>query len=302
MPTEHAVATKVAESDTGVQLRQTAVKTFGITDKGKVRPENEDQFLIAELTKSMRVWQTSLPEPAVQVGEERAHLFLVADGMGGHRAGDRASAQVVVAIEQFTLNTFKWFFGTDGGEAHKVLAQFQSALSQADAHILEEAAEHPELSGMGTTLTMAFQLGTQLCVVHVGDSRAYLYRGGALHQITQDHTVTADLVRSGALRPDEVAAHPLRHVITNVVGGNELGVNVEAHALEIQPGDCLLLCSDGLTEMVTNESIVKTLAAEPEPERAAKSLLAQANDAGAPDNVTLVIARFDPIDSAGRSD
>ena len=297
MPTEHAVVPTADESDTGVPFRQVAVKTFGITDRGKVRPANEDQFLIAELSKSMRVWQTSLPEPKLQVGEERAHLFLVADGMGGHRAGDRASAQVVVAIEQFTLNTFKWFFGTDGGEAQKVLAQFQSALSHADARILEEAAEHPELSGMGTTLTMAFQLGVQLCVVHVGDSRAYLYRDGHLHQITQDHTVTADLVRSGALRQDEVAAHPLRHVITNVVGGNELGVNVEAHALEVQPGDCLLLCSDGLTEMVTNESIVATLSAEPEPERAAKALLAQANDAGAPDNVTLVIARFDPVDS-----
>ena len=301
MPTEHAVVPMADESDTGVRGRQIAVKTFGITDRGKVRPANEDQFLIAELSKSMRVWQTSLPEPKLQLGDERGHLFLVADGMGGHQAGERASALAVAAIEQFTLNTFKWVFGTDGGEAQKVLAQFQSALRQADARILEEAAEHPELSGMGTTLTMAFQLGPQLCVVHVGDSRAYLYRDGGLHQITQDHTVTADLVRSGALRQDEVAAHPMRHVITNVVGGNELGVNVEAHAVEVQPGDYLLLCSDGLTEMVTNEAIVATLAAEPEPERAAKALLAQANDAGAPDNVTLVIARFDPVDAATES-
>ena len=146
----------------------------------------------------MRVWQTSLPEPKVQVGEEHAHLFLVADGMGGHRAGERASALAVVAIEQFTLNTFKWFFGSSDTEAQKVLAQFQSALSQADARILEESAEHPELSGMGTTVTMAFHLGAQLCVVHVGDSRAYLYRDGELHQLTQDHTVTADMVRSGS--------------------------------------------------------------------------------------------------------
>src|SRR5688572_31462490 len=96
---------------------QLVVTAFGITDKGKVRPANEDQFLIAELTKAMRVWQTTLPEPKVQVGEERAHLFLVADGMGGHLAGERASALAVAAIENFTLNSFKWFFGTDGGEA-----------------------------------------------------------------------------------------------------------------------------------------------------------------------------------------
>jgi PPM family protein phosphatase len=272
------------------------VKAFGITDRGKVRPTNEDQFLIAELTKAMRVWQTSLPEPKLQVSEEHAHLFLVADGMGGHRAGERASALAVVAIEQFTLNTFKWFFGSNNTEAQKVLAQFQSAFSQADASILKEAAEHPELSGMGTTVTMAFHVGSQLCVVHVGDSRAYLYRDRALHQLTQDHTLMADMVRSGALRPDQVAGHGLRHVITNVVGGQELGVDVEARAFELQAGDRLLLCSDGLTEMVTNEAIAATLNAEPVPEVAAKKLLAQANDGGARDNITLVIVQFDPAE------
>jgi PPM family protein phosphatase len=270
-----------------------SVRAFGITDKGKARPTNEDQFLIAELSKAMRVWQTSLPEPTVQVGEERAHLFLVADGMGGHRAGERASAMAVVAIEQFTLNTFKWFFDSDVAGAQKALTQFQSAISQADAKILEEAAEHPELSGMGTTVTMAFHLGTQLCVVHVGDSRAYLHRDGELHQLTKDHTLMADLVRSGALRPDQVVGHRLRHVITNVVGGQELGVKVEARAFEVQAGDCLLLCSDGLTEMVTNEAIASALGSEASAEGAANALLAQANDGGALDNITVLVVRFD---------
>ena len=271
-----------------------AVKAFGITDIGKVRKSNEDQFLIAELSKRMRVWQTSLPEPQLQVGEDRAHLFLVADGMGGHRAGERASAIAVAAIEQFTLNTFRWFFAADSPGAQKVLAQFQSALSQADAKILEEANEHPELHGMGTTLTMAFQLGTQLCIVHVGDSRAYLYRAGELHQLTQDHTVVAELVRAGTLRQDQVAVHPLRHVITNVVGGPTLGVKVEARAFAVQAGDRLLLCSDGLTEMVKNDAIARTLDVESEPEAAAKALLVQANDGGGRDNISIVIVRFDP--------
>ena len=105
---------------------------FGITDPGKVRKTNEDQFLIAELSKRMQVWQTSLPEPKLQIGEDRAHLLLVADGMGGQPAGERASAIAVAAIEQFTLNTFRWFFAPDSPGAQKVLAQFQSALSQAD--------------------------------------------------------------------------------------------------------------------------------------------------------------------------
>jgi PPM family protein phosphatase len=286
-----------AESITPMSPRPLTVKAFGVTDTGKVRTTNEDQFLIAELTKAMRVWQTSLAEPKLQVGEERAHLFLVADGMGGHRAGERASGLAVAAVEQFTLNSFRWFVGSDNPDAERVLAQFQSAIRHADARILEEAAEHPELSGMGTTVTMAFHLGTQLCVIHVGDSRAYLYRDHELHQLTEDHTVVADMVRSGALRPDQVAEHRLRHTITNVVGGPELGVKVEARALEVRGGDRLLLCSDGLTEMVTNEAIAATLDAEPAPEAVAKKLLAQANDGVASDNITLIVVRFDAADS-----
>lgn len=269
------------------------VKAFGITDKGKERSTNEDQFLAAELTKAMRVWQTSLDGPRVQVGEERAHLFLVADGMGGHRAGERASTLAVTAIEYFTLNSFKWFFGTDGVEAKKVLTQFQNALTQADAAIVEEAAEKPELRGMGTTVTMAFQLGAQLCVVHVGDSRAYLYRERQLHQLTKDHTLVADLVRSGVIQPDEAAGHRMRHVITNVVGGPEAGVKVEARALQIQSGDRVLLCSDGLTDGVTDEVIAETLDGEPEVEAAAKKLLALAMAGPARDNITLVVASFE---------
>ena len=279
-----------------------AVTAFGVTDKGKVRTANEDQFLIAELSKAMRIWQTSLPEPKLQVGEERAHLFLVADGMGGHRAGERASALAVAAIEQFTLNSFKWFSGSDGGEAKKVLTQFQSAFSKADAQIVEEAAGSPELHGMGTTVTMAFQVGAQLCVVHVGDSRAYLFRDRQLHQLTQDHTLVAEMVRRGALHPDDVAEHRLRHVVTNVVGGNEAGVKVEARALEVQAGDRLLLCSDGLTEMVSNDVIAATFDAEPAPETAAKKLLERANEGAVPDNITLLVVRFDAVDSdAGNS-
>ena len=285
------------ESVTPTRPRPLTVKAFGVTDKGKVRTTNEDQFLIAELTKAMRVWQTSLPEPKLQVGEERAHLFLVADGMGGQLAGERASALAVAAIEQFMLNSFRWFFGSGSPDEQRVLAQFQSAIRHADARILEETAAHPELSGMGTTVTMAFHLGAQLCVIHVGDSRAYLYRDHELHQLTEDHTLVADMVRSGALRRDQVAEHQLRHTITNVVGGPELGVNVEARALEVRDGDRLLLCSDGLTEMVTNDAIAATLDAEPTPEAAAKKLLAQANDGEASDNITLIVVRFEAADS-----
>jgi protein phosphatase len=132
-----------------------------------------------------------------------------------------------------------------------------------------------------------------LCVVHVGDSRAYLFRGRELHQLTKDHTLVADLVRTGAIQPDEAAGHRMRHVITNVVGGPEAGVKVEARALQIQPGDRLLLCSDGLTESVTDDVIAATIDGEPDVEAAAKKLLALAMAGPAKDNITLVVASFE---------
>jgi PPM family protein phosphatase len=288
-------------SDITVSLRSSQpleVKTFGVTDRGRVRRSNEDQFLIAELTKTMRIWQTSLPDAKAQFSDERGHLFLVADGMGGHQGGEQASALAVAAIQQFTLNTLKWFFESNQAEAQRVLAQFQSALREADRQVRQEAAAHEELSGMGTTVTMAYHLESQLCVVHVGDSRAYLLRDAALHQITRDHTLMAELVSSGALQPEEVATHRFRHVITNVVGGNEAGVKVEAHAIQVQPGDYLLLCTDGLTEMVANDAIATTMRDAADPEAACKRLLAMALEAGGRDNVTVMIVRFDAMADA----
>src|SRR3954467_907583 len=242
-----------------------AVKAFGLTHIGCVRPTNEDQFLVADLAKTMRILHTSLPEPKVQFGNERGHLFLVADGMGGHAAGEYASAMAVTAIEQFTLNTFKWFFNPGGADAQRVLTQFQTALREAEARIFEVTEEHPDLRGMGTTVTMAYQLDSQLCIVHAGDSRAYMFEEGELRQVTQDHTLAAELVRKGAIRADEVARHRLRNLITNVVGGNEALHFVEAHALQLAPGDRLLLCSDGLTEMLSNDVIAATLRDQPGP-------------------------------------
>ncbi len=283
---------------TQIARRPIGVKVFGMTDKGQVRPSNEDQFLVAELTKAMRIWQTSLPEPKVRFGEEKGHLFMVADGMGGRQAGEQASALAVAAIEQFTLNSLRWFFDPNGKDAQRVLTQFQMAFRQVDAHIVKEAADHAELSGMGTTVTMAYHLDAQLCVVHVGDSRAYLWRGGELQQITQDHTVVAEMLRKGTLQPDQAASSRFKHVITNVVGGSEAGVNVEAHALQLQSGDGLLLCSDGLTEMVNDAAIAATMLAEPEPEAACRKLMALANEAGGKDNITALVVRFDEAAAA----
>jgi PPM family protein phosphatase len=269
------------------------VRTFGLTHTGQVRPHNEDAFLIAELAKAMRVVQSSLPESDMRYGTERGHLFLVADGMGGHQAGEQASNLAVRTIEWFMLNTLKWFFHLQGPEEKNVLTEFQAALRQADRALFDEADRNPQLHGMGTTVTMAYQLGGELFIVHVGDSRAYLLRGGRLHRLTSDHTLTAELVRRGALEPEEAARHPYRHVVTNCVGGTEPGVSVEAHKLDLASGDVLLVCSDGLTEMVDDGTVCAVLGAAADPRAACQDLVARANAAGGKDNITVIVARFD---------
>jgi PPM family protein phosphatase len=273
--------------------RPFAVRGFGLTDTGRVRPSNEDRFVVVEMARTMYVHQTNVPQAQAQYGSHTGHLFLVADGVGGNRAGEVASALGVVTVEGFVLNTLKRFFSVGVPEEHGVLKEFQSALLQADARIFEEASRHPELLGMGTTLTMAFAVNRSLLVAHAGDSRCYLLSGGELRQLTQDHTLVAEMVRQGALSPAEASRHPYRHVITNVLGGTEPGVLVEMHKLDLEAGDVVLLCSDGLTEMLPDDRIAAVLQEEKEPRPACERLVAEANDRGGEDNVTVIVARFE---------
>jgi PPM family protein phosphatase len=273
--------------------RPFSVRSFGLTDPGQVRPSNEDHFVIVELARTMSVHQTSVPQPKTQYSSHRGHLFIVADGMGGHQAGEVASALGVVTVEGFLLNTLKRFFHLQEPKETKVLQEFQAALQQADARIFEEASRHPEMLGMGTTLTMAFAVNWRLLVAHAGDSRCYLLSGGELHQLTQDHTVVAELVRLGALSAAEASRHPHRHIVTNVLGGYEAGLLVEMHKLDLEPGDVVLLCSDGLTEMVPDARMAAILQEERDPRRACERLVAEANDLGGKDNITVLVARFE---------
>jgi serine/threonine protein phosphatase PrpC len=273
--------------------RPCAVRSFALTDPGRVRPANEDHFVIVELARTMSIHQTSVPQAKVQYSSHRGHLFIVADGMGGHQAGEVASALGVVSVEGFLLNTLKRFFHLQVPEEQNVMKEFQHALMEADARIFEEAYQHPEMLGMGTTLTMAFAVNWRLLVAHAGDSRCYLLSRGGLHQLTQDHTKVAEMVRLGVLSPDEAARHPNRHVITNVLGGHEHGVRVEMHKLDLEPTDVVLLCTDGLSEMVPDTRIAAILEEEQEPRRACERLVAEANERGGKDNITAMVARFE---------
>ncbi len=269
------------------------VRSFGMTDRGHVRPSNEDHFLIAELARTLQVRQTSLKQEESRSARIRGHVFIVADGMGGHVAGEVASALSLLSIEAFLLNSLKRFSTLKCSEEATVLDEFESAVRQADARLFEEAAQHPELMGMGTTLTMALALRRCLFVAHAGDSRCYLYSAGQLRQVTHDDTAVAEMVRQGILSKEEASRHSYRNIVTNVLGGHERGVHVEVQRLDLQPGDVVLLCSDGLSGMVSDEQIATILQDEPDPERACRRLVAAANDGGGKDNITAIVVRFD---------
>jgi len=273
-----------------------AVTSFGLTDRGRVRPRNEDQFLIAELARTLWVHQSSVPQPHTHYGRNRGHVFLVADGMGGHQAGEVASALTVTAIEGFLLHLLKRFSNLQATDEQAALKDFQTALSQANTRLFEEGAHHPELVGMGTTVTLAFASGWKLFVVHAGDSRCYLFRAGTLRQLTTDHTLTGEMVRHGLLKAEEAVQHQYRHVVTNVVGGSgNIVLSAELQQVALETADVLLLCSDGLTDMLCDERLTGILMAEADPQRACERLVAEAVAEGGRDNVTAIVARFEAV-------
>jgi protein phosphatase len=150
----------------------------------------------------------------------------------------------------------------------------------------------PELMGMGTTLTLAYCLNRELFVAHAGDSRCYLCRNRAMRRLTRDHTLVEELVRAGRITPEEAKTHKLRHVITNALGGGGPQVAVEVHKLQLHACDILLVCSDGLTEMLPDETISEILHAQADPEKTCRDLLSRANEAGGRDNITAVVVHF----------
>jgi len=269
--------------------------SFGArTDRGKARENNEDQFLVARLAKSMQVCKSSLPDDGTcHFSDEEGYLLVVADGMGGAAAGEQASALAVGTLEAFVLNTFKWFLHLGRREQGVLFDHLRQAIERADHSVLERAQGDPRQEGMGTTLTMAYCIGTDLFIAHAGDSRAYRFRDGVLEQVTSDHTLVQMLVNTGGLSAEEAKHDKRRNIVTNVVGGNQSGVEAEIHRLKIADGDVLLLCSDGLTDPVNDETIAQVLGRIQDPSAACDKLIELALEGGWPDNVTAIVGRFE---------
>jgi serine/threonine protein phosphatase PrpC len=258
-----------SDEKTVVPPKLTKVSMGGKTDTGKVRRRNEDD---------LGWWIPSDPEEARRKG----NLYIVADGMGGHLAGDRASELAVSVIT-------KAYYEDPSPDVETSLCY---AIEAANTRIRDEASEMAK-SGMGTTVVCAIIRGHELYVAHVGDSRAYLARGQAMQQLTEDHSWVEDQVRAGVISQEDARTHPQRNIITRSLG-NRPEVVVDTQRRIIQEGDIILLCSDGLCGPVRDEEIQEAILND-EPQAACDRLVDLANENGGPDNVTTIVLRIDEI-------
>ena len=244
----------------------------GVSSVGRVRANNEDSFKIVEAL----------------------NLFVLSDGMGGEAHGEIASALAVETVVKHCLETVAdpamTVFGDMPAGWSEKTKRLSSAVHLANKSIYDSAQAHPEQHGMGATLTAAWIDGSKLSIAHVGDSRAYLLRSGNLQQLTSDHSLVAEQVRRGILTPAEAERSEMQSVLLRALGAHlEIEVDAEEHTLFGR--DVLVLCSDGLTRMVTEPEIAGTLQAEPDPAKAAARLVELANEQGGADNVTVLVVR-----------
>lgn len=270
----------------------------GRTDVGRKRDSNQDQFLIADLSKSMLVQSTSLNlEPRSRLyGLPQGRLFVVADGMGGHQAGNRASALAVDYLINKLLNNVHWFYQLDQDHENDFIDSMKNLFRSAHDAIERESRRKTDFKGMGTTLSLAYVSWPKLYVLHVGDSRCYLLHRGVFKQLTRDHTMANQMAEQGSIPKHGIESSPWSNVLWNALGGGGRDVVADVGKIDLEPGDVLLMCSDGLNKHVTDEEMQNILELESEPNTACRSLIDLANFRGGTDNITVVVAHFEAPD------
>jgi PPM family protein phosphatase len=264
-----------------------------LSHPGHCRANNEDHFLVTRMGRTLQTLITSLPAGDVpERTEEVNYVMVVADGMGGHAAGEVASRMAISALVSLALDVPDWIFKVDEDHAPEIERRSRTYVQMVGAMLVERGQRDPALRGMGTTLTAVRSLGRELLITHVGDSRAYLLRAGALHRLTRDHTYAQLLVDTGHLEAAEVAGSRHRHVLTNALGGSSEDVQVDIDRLRLENGDRVLLCSDGLTDLVDDATITTILLEATRSSDACERLVQRALDSGGGDNVTVIVAAY----------
>ncbi|MEO1618420.1 MAG: protein phosphatase 2C domain-containing protein [Planctomycetota bacterium] len=282
----------------------TQADTFGLTDVGRKRSNNQDQFLIAELSKSMLVSASSLDQfrEGRFFGGVQGQILLVADGMGGHAGGEKASSLVLEHLIGRLLNSVHWFFQSETDSEAEFVSSLKSLFRDAHARVLSESQEDQSVAGMGTTLTMAYLHWPKMYVVHAGDSRCYLIRDGVAKQITKDHTLARQMVEAGGMKPEDEATSRWSNVLWNVLGGNsDRELLADVHRVDLQENDSVFLCSDGLYRYFSAEEIAETLMQDQDASVTCKKMVSMANERGGEDNVTVVVSHPTPKRAPGHA-
>ena len=262
-----------------VQPMDVVLSVFAQSDVGMARKANEDSFLIADLTTGNADVEANMS--TWQVGE-RGSLLMVSDGMGGHRAGDVASMMASSTMLDKLMNL---------SSEMNPLERLSEATKVTNETVWNYAGKHPELAGMGATLTAVLVEGAMAYIAQVGDSRAYLIRNQKIYQLTKDQSLVQALIDSGRIKPEEAHRYP-NNVITQAIGADAT-VRPALHQLVLQRNDYLLICSDGLSNKVSDEEMQQIVRASISLDVACRRLVNLANDRGGEDNITVIIARFD---------
>jgi serine/threonine protein phosphatase PrpC len=276
---------------------QPNIVAHGATDVGRQRERNEDAFFVGKLLRTMFVQETNVNEQHATwlTGGSEGWLLVVADGMGGQGSGDIASRSAVVAVTEYLCKAMPWSVkdvqprGT-AVSLPGVREQLVEAVSVGESTV-RQAATKPNVSArMGTTLTLAYILWPNLYTAHVGDSRCYLWRGGQLSRLTTDHTIAERLVDKGlaGINPSS----RWHHILWNALGADESQAQPEVSRIELNIGDQILLCSDGLTGHLDDRTLLQILDAGTPVDQTCQHLISAANEAGGTDNITAIVARF----------
>lgn len=267
------------------------IDVYGLTHAGKVRPDNQDHFLICALRKQMVVHQTSLPKPeGLGGGPERlAFLAMVADGVGGGARGEEASRLALEAVTQYVSGTMRCYYATGSDDDVEFTKSLQEAALQCSAELRRRGEEDPDCQGMATTLTLFLGVWPRAYLLQVGDSRCYIFRNGELLQLTRDQTMAQELMDLGVLKPADAAGTRFARTLSSSIGGRLTDPVVTR--VEMAWGTIILLCSDGLTGHVPDERIRDRLRSMTSARQVCEDLLRDALDGGGTDNISIIVGR-----------
>jgi PPM family protein phosphatase len=294
--TEYELTISPSALDTAAIKPPTADIGFefaAVSDTGKVRVKNEDHYLVSKISRNHQVLATNVTDNHLPTQyEDDGYSMFIADGMGGMAAGEVASRLAIMTALKLVNHSPKWGFKINKKEAHELFKRVRDHVRAIDEAITRKSEADHRLFGMGTTLTVAYSTGVDLFIIHLGDSRVYLFRKGRLQLLTKDHTVAQAMADAGYIAPEDVRHHQKRHVLTNFLGGHSGKVKGDVRWLRIADGDRLLLCSDGLTDMVDDKSITEIMLQHEKPRDAAQTLVDEALLRGGTDNVTVIVASY----------